>query len=62
MRVLHGKTWACHSNPDKPCLGALNYLKKKGLPYKVKDKNLLTENSNWPDYILGHEKITISLL
>lgn len=47
MRVNHGKTWACHSNPTKPCLGAINLLKKRGLPYKIIDKNLLTEDSDY---------------
>jgi hypothetical protein len=50
MRQEHGKTWACHSNPEKPCLGSLEYQKKKGLEYKVIDKNLLTENDPWHLY------------
>ena len=51
MRVKYGKTWACHSNPKKPCLGALNSLKEKGLQYKVLDKELITEESNWGLFI-----------
>jgi hypothetical protein len=47
MRVEHGKTWACHSNPDKPCAGALKYLKEKGLPHKVIDEKLVTEQCEW---------------
>jgi hypothetical protein len=50
MRVLFGKTWACHSNPTKPCLGALEYLRKKKLEFKVIDKVLLTEKSDWDKY------------
>lgn len=50
MRTVHGKTWACHSNPEKPCLGALRYLKKRNLPFKVLDKELLTEDSDWQKY------------
>jgi len=51
MRVTHDKTWACHDNPEIPCLGAINYLKEKGLPHKVVDKELLTESSDWNLYI-----------
>lgn len=51
MRVDYGKTWACHSNPQKPCLGALKFLKDKGLPFKVVDAELLTEESNWHHFI-----------
>lgn len=50
MRVDHGKTWACHSNPRKPCLGALLDLQKNGLPHKVIDCELLTENHPWHLY------------
>lgn len=50
MRVEHGKTWACHSNPQKPCLGALRHLKQHNLPYKVIDKELVTEQSPWHLY------------
>ena len=50
MRQKHGKTWACHDNPKKPCLGALEYMKKNRFEYKVIDKDLLTENSNWHLY------------
>lgn len=51
MRNKYGKTWSCHNNPDKPCLGALNYLKEKNLDYKVVDIELLTEDSDWHLYI-----------
>ena len=50
MRVVHGKTWACHSNPSKPCLGALEYLKKHNLPFEVVDSELITENHDWGKY------------
>ncbi len=47
MRVEHGKTWACHEHPEKPCKGAIADLKERGLPYKVIDKALVTEKSDW---------------
>lgn len=50
MRQKHGKTWACHDNPNKPCLGALLYMAEKGLEYKVLDKKLITESDNWHIY------------
>lgn len=51
MRVEHNVTWACHSNPKKPCLGAINYLREKNLPFKVINKELVTENSDWHLYL-----------
>ncbi len=50
MKVMHGKTWACHANPTKPCLGAIRYFESKGLIAKVSDKELLTEKSDWHLY------------
>jgi len=54
MKVHHGKTWACHSNPSVPCLGAIRYFAEKGLVAKVTDSNLLTENSDWHLYCSKH--------
>jgi hypothetical protein len=51
MRVHHGKTWACHSDPTTPCVGAIQFLKGKGHPYKVEDRDLLTEASPWHLYV-----------
>lgn len=53
MRVEHGLTWACHSNRTKPCLGGINFLKEKGLPYKVINPILQTEYTDWHLYIRG---------
>lgn len=47
MRILHNKTWACHDEPTIPCVGAINHLKEQGLPHKVVDPELLTEQSQW---------------
>lgn len=47
MRVDHGKTWACHSDTTKPCVGAIRHLKKNGLPHKVIDQALVTESDAW---------------
>jgi hypothetical protein len=40
LRQKEGKTWACHANERKPCLGALLHMKGKGLPYKIIDSTL----------------------
>lgn len=50
MRVDHGKTWACHSDPAKPCTGAINYLSDNGHPYKVIDPALVSEADPWNLY------------
>jgi hypothetical protein len=47
MRVNHGKTWACHSDRNKPCSGAMKWLKENQLPYKIIDSIFLDEVSNW---------------
>lgn len=48
MRVDHGKTWACHAEPTKPCAGGIRALKALGLPHKVIDPVLATEETGWP--------------
>ena len=50
MRTEFGKTWTCHSNPKKPCIGTIKELRERGLPYKVLDKTLITESS---DFLVG---------
>lgn len=47
MRQHHGKTWACHDDPKKPCAGAIEYQKKEGLRFKVIDPELVTEKDDW---------------
>lgn len=59
MRVMHGKTWACHSSPTKPCQGALKFMKSKGIECKVVDNNLLTEGSHWNNYCSANFDATI---
>lgn len=61
MRVQYGKTWACHSNTKKPCLGALERLIKLKLPYKVVDKDFIDESSDWSDYVKADKK-TLDLI
>jgi hypothetical protein len=45
MRVIHGKTWACHSDNSKPCVGGLKEVRKKGFDNCVIDNNLITESN-----------------
>lgn len=47
MRQVHGKTWACHSNPTKPCLGALKFQKERNMECHVIDPELITEKHDW---------------
>lgn len=51
MRTKHGKTWACHSDTNKPCKGALAYMQEKNLTNKVIDPQLVTEKSDWSIYL-----------
>lgn len=50
MRTEHGKTWACHSNTTKPCLGALKYMKEQNIDCSVIDKELVTDECDWSQY------------
>lgn len=50
MRINHGKTWACHDEPTKPCIGAIRFLKENNLPHKVIDIELVTEKHDWSKY------------
>lgn len=45
MSVNHNKTWACHSNNTKPCIGGLKRLKELGFDTTIKP--LITEDDNW---------------
>lgn len=51
MRIDSGKTWACHKDNTIPCVGAIQMLREYGHPYKVIDKELVTEQSPWNEYI-----------
>lgn len=51
MRVLHGKTWACHGDHSQPCIGGIRFLKERGEPYKVIDPKLITLDDDWENYI-----------
>ena len=37
MRAVEGKTWSCHSDITKPCIGGLYLCKSLGLPTKVNE-------------------------
>ena len=45
MRVAHGKTWACHSDPTKPCAGGLHYLKLIDQDARIINTPLITEKN-----------------
>ena len=63
MRLHHSKTWACHDNHKKPCLGAIQFLKEYNLSFKVIDKNLVTLDDPWNEYITVEEvDATIKLI
>jgi hypothetical protein len=51
MRIKHGKTWACHSDKKKPCVGAIKYMQEKGIECKVIDENLVTDEDDWSKYV-----------
>ena len=51
MRQDFGKTWACHDEPSRPCAGGIQFMKERGLDYKVTDNNLLTEQDDWHLFI-----------
>jgi hypothetical protein len=50
MRVHHGKTWACHYDYNKPCVGTIQFLKDNDLPYKQINPTLETEITDWHLY------------
>lgn len=50
MKIIHNKTWACHSNPSKPCLGGLLRLKELGLNFKFNKKDLVTESDDFSKF------------
>lgn len=56
MRVAHGKTWACHSQSNVPCVGAIRALAANGLPHHVIDNKLVTEMDDWSVYAGTNEE------
>ncbi|QIW88581.1 hypothetical protein [Pseudanabaena phage PA-SR01] len=57
MRIQYGKTWACHSDPSKPCQGAVQHLKRNGEDASVIDPQLITEESDWGELVNPSEEI-----
>ena len=53
MRQEHGKTWACHEDITKPCVGAIRYMKAEGLAYKVLDKSYVNERTPELPFLIG---------
>lgn len=52
MAVNHGRKWACHSNPSKPCKGAMKYIKDNNIKVSyITNAPLVTEKDNWGLYI-----------
>lgn len=51
MRQKSGKTWACHSDLSKPCIGAIEYMKNRNFEYKIIDKDLVTLDDDWSLFI-----------
>ncbi len=45
MQLIKGKTWACHSDPTKPCLGALKRLKELDIKVNTRNFELVTEET-----------------
>lgn len=50
MKIKCGKTWACHSDPTKPCIGAIKFFEEKGLIAKVSDPVMVTVDDKWNLY------------
>lgn len=50
MKVKHNKTWACHNDETKPCLGGLKELRRRNIPHKPSGE-FLTLQDDWENYI-----------
>lgn len=62
MRVTHGKTWACHDEPTKPCVGVIRFLNAHSLPSSVVDPELVTESTVWSEFVTPLSQETLSKL
>lgn len=47
MAVKHGRKWACHDNPEKPCKGAIQHIAEQKIDVTYIDAPLVTELDNW---------------
>ena len=54
MKIDFDKSWACHDNPSKPCLGALKALSYSNVDNKV--NSLISIDDDWSLFI-NEEKI-----
>ncbi len=50
LRTELGKTWACHNDITKPCIGAMRALKDAGLPYKFEGGETLVSELEYEEF------------
>ncbi len=49
-----GKVWACHEQPDKPCIGFLQLCKEKNIPISVNKNTILITEQTTLEQIYEH--------